>query len=69
MFENEKTYKLFEKFNFPNWNLVKFKIGDRKLNTIKQNKIKDGDIFHVFLCKNITFRRNYGDIRISIDEN
>ena len=71
-FENEKAYKLLEKFNFHNWNLVKFKIGDRKLNpfiTIKQNKVKDGDIFHVFPCKNITFRGNYGDIHISIDEN
>ena len=65
--------KKLKKFNFPNWNLVKFNIGDRKLNpfiTIKQNKVKDGDIFHVFPCKNITFREiMVMYIHISIDEN
>jgi hypothetical protein len=71
-FENEKTYKLFEKLNVPNWHLVSFNIEERKLYpfiTIKQNKIKDGSIIKISRCKNISFRGNHGNIFLSIDEN
>ena len=71
-FENDVTYKLFEKINlFPNYNLIKYTCNGKKLHlflTLKENGIKDGSIIEVGKTRTIFFNGYKERICINIDE-
>ena len=72
IFEDEITYKLFEKINDFNWKLVTFKINGNTLNpfiSIAENGIKEGSNIEINDCLNITFDGPFGKKTIIIDEN
>ncbi len=72
-FENEETYKLFEKIDDNNgfyWHLKKYKIGEKNINPfirINQNKIVDGSVIDINPCKSLSFNGNFQAINITID--
>ena len=71
-FENDYTYKLFEKI-YPNsnWNLIKFTYNGKKLHpflTIKGNGIKDGSYIEKKGVKSIIFNKYKEPMCINIDE-
>ena len=70
-FENDYTYKLFEKI-YPNsnWNLIKFTYNGKKLHpflSIKENGIKDGSYIENKEMKSIIFKEYKGSMSITID--
>ena len=72
-FENDFTYKLFEKIN-PNfdWSLVKYTCNGKKLypfSFIKNSEIENGSIVSVGLVRPIFFNGYKKAICINIDEN
>ena len=71
-FENDYTYKLFEKI-YPNsnWNLIKFTYNGKKLHpflSIKENGIKNGSYIEKKGVKSIIFNKYKEPICINIDE-
>ena len=74
-FEDEITYKLFEKINDNidfNWKLVTYKINGNTLSpfiSIAENGIKEGSNIEVNDCLNITFDGPFGKKNIFLDEN
>ena len=74
-YENEMTYKLFEKINENidfNWKLVTYKMGEKALTpfiSIIENGIKEGSNIEINDCINITFTGIFGKKNISLDEN